>query len=72
MALILVRRIKKDDGDNPAIDVLLVSSTNGEVTEQSLAERYPEYVFDIPEETLEHVEQFFNEQYGGIAILQTV
>lgn len=69
MALFLVKRIKKS---NDSVDILLVSSINKETVEKTMTAIYPEYDCEVPESDQEMVEQLFNEQYGGIAVLQTV
>ena len=69
MALFLLRRIKKSD---QSVDVLLVSSTTKKMVEDTMLAIYPDYDCEVPEEDPELIEQLFNEQYGGIAILQTV
>lgn len=69
MALFLVKRVKKDD---QTVDILLISSVDKTTIEKTMIAIYPEYDCEIPESTPEMVEQLFNEQYGGIAVLQTV
>ena len=69
MALFLVKRIGKTDQN---VDILLVSSPDKQTVKKTMIAIYPEYDCEIPESTPEMVEQLFNEQYGGIAVLQTV
>lgn len=71
MALFLVRRTRKDIA-NPDVEILLVSSIDKETVEKTMLAVYPNHDCEVPEETPELVEQLFNEQYGGIAIIQTI
>ena len=68
MALFLVRKV------NPygSVDILLVSSISKEIVEKTMQALYGDCKCEVPEEDPTLVEQLFNEQYGGIAVLQTV